>query len=205
MIGKVVAVVGGPRCGKSHLVAGLAKYFNAPAFFEGEEHDFPAEIIGYCANDTHPVERYKFFREIVLANQIEASEMTKDHPLVFIDSSWFNMIPFRLIYKRNESEKRILDDLAENDLRTLPWPDVILYIKTDIETSRELVAKGGRSAEQTAEFFARQIAASKTLFDDFYKKINAPVPIRVIDRTGLEFDQPGVLERVIKSVPEFND
>ncbi len=42
--GRIIAIVGAPRSGKSYLARRLATYFNAELFLEGEEGEFPSRI-----------------------------------------------------------------------------------------------------------------------------------------------------------------
>ena len=197
--GKIVAIVGGPRCGKSYLASKLAAHFGAPVLFEGEEKDFPREVIAAMRGNINPVERLLYFRNKLVSNQIQANKLTQSHRFVFLDSCWVNNIPFAGLCEQTPFEKNLLDELSAIDTAFLPWPDVLIYLKTDGRTSRDFLSRGGRSFEATEEFIVRQIENSKKIFDEYYARIEVPVPLYTVDRTGLDFDKPEDLRTVMSS------
>src|SRR3990167_6028775 len=76
MAGKIVAVIGCTRKGKSYLVKKLAEHYHAPYLLEWEEPTADADIVTYIKKNTHPIERYQYFRDLFVAHHLCAEKMT---------------------------------------------------------------------------------------------------------------------------------
>lgn len=197
MAGKIVAIIGPMRCGKSYLTKKLAEHYGVPYFLEGEEADMPASIIEDMRKNTHPVERFRYFRDISVANHIAAEKLVAHAPIVFIDTFWFNNAPWIGIYDASDEERAVMRGIFASDAASLPRPAFAVYLKANVETSKRLAALGGRTFEEDLE---EQMIKLKSAYGSFMVSSAPDFPFTEIDRSGLDFDRPEDLRLVVEKI-----
>lgn len=175
----------------------LAEHYHAPYLLEWEEPTADADIVTYIKKNTHPIERYRYFRDLSVAHHLCAEKMTGAHPLVFIDTFWFNNAPWIEVYNATPAERRVMQSIFDADAAALPRPACAIYLEADIETSRRFADMGGRSFDKE---FETQMIQLKNAYRLFMAHAPLDFPCIEIDRTGLDFDTPEHLKIVTDKI-----
>ncbi len=199
--GKIIAVVGGPRSGKSFLVKKLAKEFNAELFLEGEEHDFPERIIENIRNNTRPLERIVWFRNMLVRKYLEALKLKDQGKNVVLDGFWLTpQLYIDVLLEGFENE--LAHGLGEVDAELLGWPDLIVFLKTSEEGIRNFVGLGGRSFDQSEEVLVDQLLPLNAINEKFFAKPMDGMKLLTIDRTVKDFDQEKDFSELVSKIKE---
>lgn len=201
-VGKIIAVVGGPRSGKSFLVGRLAEHFGAMPILEGEEQDFPKEIREDIKQNTRPLERCVWFRNKLVAEYLRACKMKDDGNDVIIDNFW---ISYQLyidgIAKGFEAEN--IHALAKIDREILPWPDLTLYLSLSEKTIREFIRRGNRTFDQSEDFIKNQALPVHKLYTDFFSQKEIKKHVLTISRDHLDFTKEKDFSALIERIESF--
>lgn len=88
--GRIIAIVGAPRSGKSFLAKRLVEHYGGRAFFEGEEINFPARIKEDIAKNIRPLERVLWFRNKLVEKYRVALRHKQKGELVILDTFWIS-------------------------------------------------------------------------------------------------------------------
>ena len=197
--GKIIAVIGSPRSGKSFLAKLLAKHYGATLMLEGEEKDLPVHIKEDIAKNIRPVERVIWFRNKLIKQYLQALAYKAKGKNVVLDTFWISSRPYvRPLLKG--FEQQFVDDVLMLDETIMPWPDITIFLDVSDQTIKKFIVSGGRKFDASAEFFAQQ---AKPINRDhkklFSKKIYQDKIIK-INRDDLDFSRPIDLNKVIKII-----
>lgn len=197
--GKIIAVTGGPRSGKSTLVKMLAEHFQGKAFLEGEEHDFPKRIIDDIVNEDKSLELMLWFRNHAVKQYLEALKIKDNGGVAVLDCFWGTNQPYVDLWVHDEFEKEILTDVSTIDAKTFPWPDRVIVLSQNEEGIKEFAKLGGREFENNDKYFQKQLDIHQR-HDSFFEGIKDQYPnIAFFDRSGLDFiNKKEDFERVLE-------
>lgn len=188
MPGKVVALIAPTRSGKSFLAERLSRHYKAPALFEVEPQGIPKEVSDGLASGT-ATEPWLYFRNRCVSMQHEARELTGKAELVFVDSTWVSCPPYIGYYSLSDTQRNILESVAQLDRALLPWPDLLVYLKTSDTESERLWRSSNQEFEQGESYFRDRVLPLKRAFDRYLSTLSLQCPILAIDRTGLDFER----------------
>jgi len=187
MEGKIIAVVGAPRSGKSFLVQKLADHFKAETFLEGEEGEFPARIEEDIKNNIRPLERILWFRTMLVDRYLKAMELREQGKTVILDVFW--MSPQMFIDTLLEGfERELMWHVGRQDQKILGWPDLTIFLKVTETSIRKFITLGGRDFDNSEEFIQKQALPVNQMHIDFFENENAK-NILTIDRDALDFER----------------
>lgn len=196
--GKIIAIVGGPRSGKSFLVRKLAERLDAQTIFEGEEGDFPVRIEEDIRENIRPLERVLWFRTMFVKKYLQAMRLKSEGRIVVLDSFW--MTPHMFIDVLLEGFERDLAwDVAAADRTMLGWPDLTISLKVSEEGVRNFIRQGGRSFDQSEDVLVQQILPVTKMNDEFFSR-ETNGRVLVVERDSLDFDREEDLESLISQI-----
>lgn len=197
--GKIIAIVGAPRSGKSFLAKKLSDYYKAKLFLEGEQGDFPERIEEDIEKNIRPLERVLWFRTKLIKTYLEALKLKNEGHTVILDVFW--MSPHMFIDTLLEGfERELMWDVAYIDKQLFGYPDLIIFLKTSEEGIRRFIERGGRSFDQSDDFIIKQVMPVNQMHSEFFEKQNTGMKVLTIDRTSLDFDSKADFQRLIIQV-----
>ncbi len=201
MKGKIIAITGGPRTGKSTLVKLLAKKLSAKSFLEGEEKDFPPRIWEDIQTGSRMLELLVWFRNKGVKDYLEAMKIKENGGVVILDAFWATNDVYVDEWISDQLEKDIMKDLAKTDYATLPWPDLVISLYSNKEKIKEFESLGGRKFELTEQFLQKQANLNNT-HEKYFRSLKRS-NIKFIDRSNLDYSDPKQLECLIEEIKEF--
>lgn len=182
-----VAIAGNIGVGKSSLTQRLADHFDWTPFFEAVD-DNP-----YLADFYADMERWSFHSQVYfLSRRLRHHKDLLAHPN--------HVIQDRSVYEDAEIFARNLYDqghMAERDYRSyrelyqvmtdlLAAPDLLIYLKADVATLSQRIAKRGREYER--RIAPNYLADLNRLYDEWIAQFTL-CPILTIDATKRDFVQ----------------
>jgi deoxyadenosine/deoxycytidine kinase len=199
--GKIIAIVGAPRSGKSFLAKKLADKLNAELLLEGEENTLPARIIEDIAKNIRPLERMLWFRTEMLNHYLNAVQLRNNGKLVIMDAFW--MLPHAWINVLLKGfERELMWSIANQDRKQLGWPDLVIYLKNSEKDMRKLIKMGGRSYEQSEACIQEQYLPVNKTCDELFAKRNCK-NILIIKRDGLDFGNDEDFNVLLKQIKPY--
>jgi deoxyadenosine/deoxycytidine kinase len=203
MAGKIIAIVGAPRSGKSFLARKLAHHFNAPVFLEGEEGEFPARIEEDIAQNIRPLERALWFRTTLVERYLKALELRDKGHTVILDVFWVS--PHMYIDTLLKGfERDLIWNVARQDERLLGWPDLTIFLKVSEHSIRSFIQKGGRAFDNSEEYIVTQALPVNKAHSDYFKK-RITERVLTIERDELDFELATDFETLIMRIREHLD
>lgn len=203
MNGKIIAVVGGPRSGKSYLVDKLAKHYNGIAILEGEEQDFPERIREDIRQNIRPLERITWFRNKLVREYFKALDLKKkEGKLVVIDNFW---ISYQLYIDAlaKDFEGEIIHEIASIDRQTLEWPDLTILLTLSEEGIRDFIKRGGREFDNSEEFITKQALPIHKLHTEFFSRDEVKnKKVLTIQRDNLDFSTESDFHALLEKVDQ---
>lgn len=200
--GKIIAVVGGPRSGKSFLSRLLAKHYGAKILLEGEEADFPERIREDIEKNIRPLERILWFRNMLVRKYLQAQEYKQKEEIVILDTFWMS---YRLHIDALISgfPKEIISEVAKIDEQLLGYPDVIIFLSAEEKTIRKFIKLGGRKFDDSEKFIIEQALPIQELHQNFLERYSNPAgKLIVVHRDLLDFEKPSDFQDIINRIEE---
>ncbi|MDQ5957340.1 MAG: hypothetical protein QG614_315 [Patescibacteria group bacterium] len=199
--GKIIAIVGGPRSGKSFLVGLLAKHYEGVAILEGEERDFPERIREDIQKNIRPLERIAWFRNKLVKEFFRAIELKQQGKIVVIDNFW---ISYQLYIDAlaKDFEGEVINDIAFIDRKTLEWPDLTVLLTLSEDGIRDFVKLGGREFDNNENFIKNQALPIHKLHNDFFTKEDIQEKVIVVQRDNLDFYNEGDFKNLIQKIDD---
>lgn len=185
MSGKIIAITGGPRTGKSTLVKLLSEKLKGEAFLEGEEKDFPARILEDIKLGNRNFELILWFRNKGVKDYIKALEIKQKGGIAILDAFWATNDVYVDEWITDDFENDVLKNLTETDYVLLPWPDLVLSLYSDKDKIRKLAVAGGREFELNDEFLQKQVDLNNT-HERYFRKLDKP-NIKFVDVSKLDY------------------
>jgi deoxyadenosine/deoxycytidine kinase len=199
--GKIIAVVGAPRSGKSYLVQKLAKEFNAEIFLEGEEGEFPERIVEDIRDNIRPLERILWFRNMFVKQYLHALDLKAQGKTIILDVFWLiNELYLDVLLDGFELD--LMHEHAAIDKKLLNMPDLIVFLKTTEQGIRNFVALGGRSFDQSEEVMIKQLLPLNDMFEKFFANPPAEMKLLTIDRADKDFDRENDFSKLVSKIKE---
>lgn len=198
MGGKIIAITGGPRTGKSTLVKLLSKKLKATPFLEGEEKDFPVRIWEDIKTNSRLLELLVWFRNKGVKDYLEAIKIRESGGIAILDAFWATNDVYVDEWLSDQLEKEIMKDIVKIDYETLPWPDLVISLYSDKNKIREFSISGGREFELTEEFLNKQ-ADLNNAHEHYFRKLNKP-NVKFINRKDFDYFNTEQLNSFINDI-----
>jgi deoxyadenosine/deoxycytidine kinase len=198
MHGKIIAITGGPRTGKSTLTKLLSAKLNATAFLEGEEKDFPPRIWENIKTNHRLLELLIWFRNKCVKDYLEAMEIKKNGGIAILDSFWATNDVYVERWMSDQLEIDLMKAISKIDYAVLPWPDLVISLYSNKNKIKEFAIAGEREFELTEEFLKKQIDLNNA-HEDYFRKINKP-NVKFIDRSNFDFFNQKTVDTLIKEI-----
>ena len=199
--GKIIAISGGPRTGKSTLVKFLSEKLDATPFFEGEEKDFPPRVLEDIKSGNRVLELILWFRNKLVKEYMQALELKKKGKIVILDTFWATNDVYVDEWVSDEFEKDSLMELAKLDYELLPWPDLVIALNASNESIRDFAIKGGRTFEQTEEFFKKQINLSAT-HERYFRDLDKP-NVKFVNAADISYERKETLDQLVANIKKW--
>ncbi len=197
--GKIIAIVGGPRSGKSFLADLLAKHYKGVKMLEGEELDIPKRIIENIEKNIRPLERIIWFRNQAIKRYQKALRLKEEGKIVVLDTFWISYQMYIDTLLKG-FEKKLLKEFADIEKKILQWPDHVILLKLSESGMRELIKRGGRSFDQSEDFIVNQALPVNKMHDIFFAQSKHAKNLIVIERDNIDFTRPEHLELVTSKI-----
>jgi len=199
--GKIIALVGAPRSGKSYLTDLLAKHYSAISMHEGEVSDFPKRILEDIEKNIRPLERIIWFRNQAIKRYADALKLKEEGKMIVMDTFW---ITYQLYIDTllEGFEKELMLECAALDRKTLPWPDKIIFLRIDEKGIRNFIKKGARTFDQSEDFIKNQALPVNEMHNNFFSKKENLENLFIVNRGDLDFSKLEDLSMLIKRIDD---
>jgi deoxyadenosine/deoxycytidine kinase len=180
-----VAVAGNIGAGKSTLTRMLAQTFGWQPFYEANAEN------PYLADFYNDMQRWSFQSQIFfLSKRLEHHRQLVDYPGCVVQDR--TVYEDAEIFARNLSEQGAMTPRDYDTYRSLyravsaflPPPDLIIYLKANVDTLLRQINKRGREFERNID--PDYIARLNRLYDAWTEDWTA-CPVLVIEMDGLDF------------------
>lgn len=196
-MGKIVAITGAPRSGKTYLVGKLAQVLQYVPYLEGENDSFPDFITSDIKHNENSVRRILWFRNKEIKHFISAQAAKEKERGVLLDTFWIDYQMYINVLLQG-NDRATVQEMADLDLQTLPWPDVVVYLKNDEEGTKKFLELGGRDFDQN--LFNETIAPLQRSYDTVLKLIPSATKLISIDRTHMDFDRDEDVQNLVNQI-----
>lgn len=190
-----VAIAGNIGVGKSTLTAILAEAFGWKPFYEAVDEN------PYLADFYADMTRWSFHSQVFfLSRRLQHHRQLVDHPgSVVQDRSVYEdaEIFARNLYEQGQMSARdytAYHDLYDGIRAFLPSPDLLVYLKSDIETLMARIKLRGRDFEQ--EISADYLNRLNVLYDDWIERW-ASCPVLVVPADAMDFQHDHAARQLI--------
>ena len=192
---KFIAIEGNIGVGKTTLATMLAKDLNARLILEKfEKNPFLPKFYKNPKKNALPLELFFMAERYHQLKQKKEQDLFQ--PLTISD---YFFIKSKLFAYNNlqKDEIQLFNNLFEIMLSSLPKPNLLVYLHTDIKTLQNNIHKRGREYEQkiTDEYL---VNIQKVYFD--YLKKQSDFPVLVIDIRNQDFKNDKLIFKRIKKI-----
>lgn len=204
MPGKIIAIVGAPRSGKSFLAKKLAAHYNASLFLEGEEdkeQEFPLWLQESIAEDKWHLARQLWFRSRLVRSHLEALKLQRAGHTVVLDTCWLSS-QFYVEATLSGFEREVMQELGALDREWLDLPDLTILLKISEAGIRRFLELGGRSFDRSESYLTQTILPVNNLHAEFFNKSNAGINTLSVERDNLDFADNGDFQALIDQINE---
>jgi deoxyadenosine/deoxycytidine kinase len=146
--GKIIAVVGAPATGKSTLVRFLQKEYGFKTILEGEESDVPAFIKDNINQNKNGLQTIIWFHNRLVEQYSKALDTKRKGHTIVLDTFWLSNLFYISTMLKDKNEKNTVINMIKVTEKYFPYPDIIIYLKSDLKTIREWMSKRGRTFEK---------------------------------------------------------
>jgi deoxyadenosine/deoxycytidine kinase len=200
MQGRIIAVVGAPRTGKSYLVKKLAEHYRGSAFYEGEESDIPERIKEDIAQNIRPLERTLWFRNRLVDNYQKALDVRSAGGIAVLDSVYIAVDLYVSFITQDAFEQQILRDLAQSDIRAYGMPDKIIHLTSTEEKIKEFIQKGGRTFDAGESYFDEHVLPVEKAWREYLENHVDKNLVVEINRADLDFEKQEDFESLLSQI-----
>ena len=197
--GKIIAVEGGPRSGKTFLVHKLAERLHAHMHAE-LDITFPERLVEDMETNIRPFERILWFRNMLVSQYLDAIKRRDAGEIVVTDNFWIGYVLHiqALFEGKDDFEKSICEDVAKLDATMLLWPDKIIYLELSDELVKKFIKEGGREFDSDSEYFEKQILPIRRDIEKYYNEPKNQKNLIRVYREDLDFTKEKDLEKVVR-------
>lgn len=202
MTGKIIAIVGAPRSGKSFLAKRLAEHYGATLFLEGKGEgaaEFPHWLQESIADDKWHLARQLWFRSQLVKSHLEAQGLRGSGQSVILDTCWLSS-QFYVEATLSGFEREVMRDVLELDRQWLNLPDLIILLKISEAGIRRFLALGGRSFDQSEEYLSGTILPVNSLHSEFFNRSDSKLNVLSIERDTLDFANEGDFWSLVRKI-----
>ena len=200
--GKIICVVGAPRTGKSFLVKKLAEYYNAKAFYEGEDADFPDRIKEDIAKNKRPLERILWFRNRLANNYRDALEIKNRGGIVISDIAYFALNFYIDILTKDPFERDVLRELLRFDEKIFGMPDKIIHLVSSEQKIKDFIKIGGREFDVGENYFNEQVLPLQNALREYLRRLEKTGIVVEINRADLDFENKNDFNKIIRRIEQ---
>ncbi|OGH91506.1 MAG: hypothetical protein A2534_02265 [Candidatus Magasanikbacteria bacterium RIFOXYD2_FULL_39_9] len=193
---KIIAVIGAPRSGKTFLVNKLASVLGAQAFLEGYGDKFPKFIEDDIKNSENNLRRILWFRNRQISHLLEAVKLKKIQKGVVLDTFWVdNQMYVDVLLSGHD--KDVVNELIEIDLKTLQWPDIIIYLKNNKEGTKKFTELGSRNFDMD-DSYQDTIALLQQKYEKIFALVPSTTKLIVLERSNIDFERKNDLDKLVQ-------
>ncbi|MEK7463688.1 MAG: AAA family ATPase [Patescibacteria group bacterium] len=197
--GKIIAIVGAPRAGKSFLAKKLAQHYGAEVLLEGEEADFPPRLKEDIKENIRPLERMLWFRNKMVKDHMRAETLKKEGRIVVMDTFWMSLEPYIPILTEG-FEREICQDIFEIDAQSLGLPDLVILLQNSPENTRNFLRFGKRDFDSGKIYSDEYIVLNQEMHNKAFSKDKIPGKLIVLDRTNIDFEKMADMQVILKEI-----
>lgn len=196
--GKIIAVIGAPRSGKSFLVNKLATVLGFYPFLEGQGDAFPEFIEKDIKNNQNSLRRILWFRNKQIDHFLEAVGLRESKQGILLDTFWIDYQMYIDVLLQGY-DKDVAQEMASLDLKTLQWPDVILYLKNNETGTKKFIELGGRDFD-TGNFYQDVIVPLQEKYEKVFDLVPPTTTLITLDRSEMDFEKKENIDDLIKKI-----
>ncbi|MCE9628762.1 MAG: AAA family ATPase [Candidatus Vogelbacteria bacterium] len=196
--GKIVAVIGAPRSGKSFLVNKLAETLDFYPFLEGQGDVFPDFIENDIKNNQNSLRRILWFRNKQIDHFLEAIDLQESKSGILLDTFWIDYQMYVDVLLEGY-DKSVAQEMAQIDLKSLQWPDIILYLKNNEAGTRKFIELGGRDFD-TGNFYKDIIVPLQEKYERVFDLVPSTTTLITLDRSEMDFENKEDIIKLIKKM-----
>jgi deoxyadenosine/deoxycytidine kinase len=194
--GRIISIVGGPASGKSTLIRYFEKNYRVRTFLEGEEGDLPVYIKKNIEKNKNGLQTILFFHNQTVEQYLKALQLKDKRRDVILDTFWVSNLFYLDTMMPDRNEKKLIEDLINLTAKTLPLPDIIIFLKIDNKTLKDRLFGRGRKFERDFLEGAKQISKSH---NDYFKSKQSReylLESKIITANAKDFDCETLAKRV---------
>lgn len=197
--GKIIAIIGAPRSGKSFLASKLAAKLGFELFLEGHDGGVPMFLEKDIQNNQNSLRRILWFRNRQVAHFLEARKMKSLGKGIVLDTFWIdNQMYIDVLLNGYDAD--VAGEMMQIDQKTLEWPEVIVYLKNSELKTKEFIALGGREFDADEDFYQKTIVPLQEKYEKILALAPSATQFITIDRSGMDFEQEEDLDALIKQI-----
>lgn len=196
MFPKIIAIVGAPGSGKSFLAQKIAEHYQAEAFLEGEEENFPKFILESFKETYCNLISFKWFRAKLIKEIKTAQKLAQQGKRVILDTFWLSNEGY-LSIMGNKKEQLEAAELCAQDRKNLPLPDLIIYLKASEKVIGKFIKQRKRSFED--ERAVHQALEIEKEHEQIFTSKSFKNLI-IVPRDSLDFNRKEDLNQIIKII-----
>lgn len=188
--GKIIAIVGAPRSGKSFLARKLAEHYSAKLFLEGDNgsgvEKFPDWLAESIAEDKWHLARQLWFRSQLAKSQLVAQQERELGRVVIMDTFWMST---SLYVETTLSgwERDLMREVIDLDRNWLSLPDLVIWLKISEAGIRRFLASGGRAFDQSEAYLQNTVLPVNDLHAKFFTADKTGMRVLTVEREALDF------------------
>ena len=198
--GKIIAIVGPPRSGKTFFSDLLARHYKGKVILQGEEKDFPKRITEDIEKNIRPLERILWFRNMLVRKYLLALKHKNKGSVVILDTFWMSY-QLHIDALVGGFRRDVIRELAEIDRKLLSYPDIIIFLKVSEKTIRKFIKLGGRKFDNSEEFIVKQALPISKLHENFFKKNRILADkVVIVERDSMDFEKKVDFQKIIRLI-----
>lgn len=196
MKGKIIAVIGAPRSGKSFLVQKLAQRLEYRPFME-EEIALPKYLEDDIQDNTNGLRRIIWFRNAQVSHFLDAVDLSEQGENILLDTFWVdNQMYIDVLLEGHDKE--VAEQLSQIDARLLPWPDIIIYLKNGKQNTEKFISLGGRSYD--ADIYETTILPLQAKYERIFSLVPGTTKLVSLDRDDIDFENEMDLKHLVNLI-----
>lgn len=188
--GRIIAIVGAPRSGKSFLAKKLAAHYDAKLFLEGDNgsgvEKFPDWLTESIAQDKWHLARQLWFRSRLAKSQLAAVKEVESGRDVIMDTFWLSTSLY-VETTLTGWERDLMREVIDLDRHWLSLPSLVIWLKIREAGIRRFLQAGGRAFDQSEAYLQNTILPVNDLHAEFFAKADTGMKVITVERESLDF------------------